>query len=91
MSKQGQKAIASAITNARKKAFQSGIDISLRLITIALNEEFGFGRGRLLKLQDAFEKNFKEYEASIDDDVLYGNAKLKRKINKIMREEVFHK
>ena len=91
MSKQGQRAIASAIINARKKAFQSGIDISLWLMTIALNEEFGFGRGRLLKLQDAFEKNFKEYEASIDDDVIYGNAKLKRKINKIMREEVFHK
>lgn len=90
MSKQGQKAITSAITNARKKAFQNGIDISLWLMTIALNEEFGFGRGRLLKLQDAFVKLFKEYEASIDD-VIYGNAKLKRKINKIMREDVFYK
>ncbi len=91
MGKQGQRAIASAITNARKKAFQSGIDISLWLMTIALNEEFGFGRGRLLKLQDAFVKLFKEYEESIDDDVIYGNAKLKRKINKIMREDVFYK
>ena len=89
MSKHGQRAIASAITNAKRKSFQSGIDITLWLMTIALNESFGFGRGRLLKLQDAFEKNFKEYEASIDDDVIYGNAKLKRKINKIMREEVF--
>ena len=89
MSKQGQKAITSAIANAKRKSFQNGIDITLWLMTIALNEEFGFGRGRLLKLQDAFEKNFKEYEASIDDDVIYGNAKLKRKINKIMREEVF--
>lgn len=91
MSKQGQKAIASAITNARKKAFQGGIDITLWLMTIALNESFGFGRKRLLKLQGEFERLFKEYESSIDDDVIYGNAKLKRRINKIMREEVFGK
>lgn len=91
MSKQGQKAIASAIANAKRKSFQSGIDMTLWIMTIALNEEFGFGRSRLLKLQDAFEKLANEYAESIDDDLIYGNAKLKRKINKIMREEVFYK
>lgn len=89
MGKRGQVAISTALHKAKINSFRNGIDISLWLMTIALNEEFGFGKKRLEKLQDKFNELFKEYGDSIEDDVIYGNAKLKRRINKIMREEVF--
>ena len=89
MGKRGQVAISTALHKAKINSFRNGIDISLWLMTIALNEDFGFGKKRLERLQDKFNELFKEYGNSIEDDLIYGNAKLKRRINKIMREEVF--
>ena len=58
----------------------------VRFHNIVLNEEFGFGRNRLLKLQDKFNDKFAEYGNLVAEDVHYGSTKLRDRVNQIMKE-----
>lgn len=69
-------------------AFNSAMNCCMQIMTIALNDEFGFGKDRLKKLEKRFNALFTEYGLLVMDDTLYGNTKLKRRVAQIMGEEV---
>ena len=69
-------------------AFNSSMNCCMQIMTIALNDEFGFGKDRLKKLEKRFNALFTEYGLLVMDDTLYGNTKLKRRVAQIMGEEV---
>lgn len=62
----------------------SGVQIGLFAVTIALNREFGFGKERLLRLQDAanaiINKVFRE------DDAEFALTQLEEGCKQIMKE-----
>lgn len=62
----------------------SGVQIGLWAVTIALNREFGFGKDRLIRLQDAsntiINKIFRE------DDPEYAVTQLEEGCKQIMKE-----
>lgn len=44
--------LAKDINRIKRECVQRGVDVTLLITTVALNNVFGFGRDRLLKLQD---------------------------------------
>lgn len=78
--------LAKMIKKQRIDAFNNAMKCCMSLMTIALNDEFGFGRERLKKLEKRFNALFNEYGYLVMDDIAYGNAKLKERIEQIMKE-----
>lgn len=64
----------------------AGVQATLDIMTVALNDEFGFGRDRLKRLELRFCKLMEEYGGMCYDSVNYGNQKLKKRIEEIMKE-----
>ena len=75
---------AKTIKKVKIDTFKSAMQVCMWIMTIALNDEFGFGRDRLLKLEKTFNSLFEEYGCLVTDDVSYGNKKLKERVDKIM-------
>lgn len=78
--------LAKMIKKQRIDAFNNAMKCCMSLMTIALNDEFGFGRERLKKLEKRFNELFNEYGYLVMGDIAYGNAKLKERIEQIMKE-----
>lgn len=78
--------LAKMIKKQRIDAFNNAMKCCMSLMTIALNDEFGFGRERLKKLEKRFNVLFHEYGYLVMDDITYGNAKLKERVEQIMKE-----
>lgn len=78
--------LAKIIKKQRVDAFNSAMMCCMQIMTIALNDEFGFGRDRLKKLEKRFNALFNEYGYLVMDDITYGNTKLKERIAQIMKE-----
>lgn len=79
--------LAKIIRKHRVEAFDAAMNCCMQIMTIALNDEFGFGRDRLLKLEKTFNSLFEEYGCLVTDDISYGNKKLKERVEKIMGKE----
>ena len=69
----------------RLEAFNAAMQTCMNIMTVVLNEEFGFGKNRLLRLQDAFNEKFDEYGCLVADDISYGSRKLNDRISQIMK------
>ena len=78
--------LAKDIRVGRHKAFMSGLQSALDVMTVALNNKYGFGRKRLLVLEEEFKKLYEEYGHMCIDSPNYGSSKLKKRIDQIMRE-----
>ena len=78
--------LAKDIKRIKRECVQRGVDVTLLITTVALNNVFGFGRERLLKLQDEVGKLFNEYADKVMDSTDYGNKVLTNRVNEIMRE-----
>ena len=77
---------AKDIRAVRHKAFMAGLQSALDVMTVALNNKYGFGRKRLLALEEEFKKLYEEYGHMCIDSPNYGSSKLKKRIDQIMRE-----
>lgn len=63
------------------------ISLEYQFMTVMLNREFGFGRERLLRAQNALNAVHEEYaDAVYGVDGEYANGALEREVNRIMRE-----
>lgn len=63
-----------------KRTAQTCLDI----MTIALNDEFGFGPERLERLARHFNDLFTEYDDMLEDGADYADSKLRERIDRIM-------
>lgn len=79
--------LARDIRNARSRAFGAGLQSALDVMTVALNNRYGFGRKRLLALEEEFKKLYLEYGDMCIDSPDYGRSKLKKRIDQIMSKE----
>lgn len=70
----------------RLEAFNAGRISTVNIMTVALNEEFGFGRDRLIRLENAFNKLYEEYGELVAGDIQYGSKKLNERVKQIMKE-----
>lgn len=77
--------IAKTIKKVKIDTFKSAMQICVWIMTIALNDEFGFGKERLQRLEVVFNELFEEYGCLVTDDISYGNAKLKKRVDDIMK------
>jgi hypothetical protein len=78
--------LAKDIRAGWNRAFNAGLQSALDIMTVALNNRFGFGRDRLLALEEEFKKLYMEYGHMCIDSPNYGSSKLKKRIDQIMRE-----
>ena len=81
-----QNHLSQVMKQQRLKAFNAAMTACMHIMTIALNDEFGFGRDRLMKLEKRFNELFEEYGCLVKDDISYGNRKLTDRVNQIMKE-----
>ena len=79
--------LAKDIKFLKRQVFMAGVQATLDIMTVALNDEFGFGRDRLKRLELRFCKLMEEYGGMCYDSVNYGNKKLKNIIVEIMKED----
>ena len=84
----GKNYLANLMRKKKIDAFNSAMACCMEIMTVALNDEFGFGKDRLKRLEKRFNEVFVEYGLLVMDDVKYGNTKLKRRVAQIMREDV---
>lgn len=70
----------------RLESFNAAMQCCMNIMTVVLNDEFGFGKDRLLRLQDAFNEKFDEYGDLVLCDTNYGSKKLNDRVKQIMRE-----
>lgn len=56
----------------------------LNAMTVALNEQFGFGPDRLKKLNDGFDVVMAQYGICLDTDADYADGELESAVKKIM-------
>ena len=61
----------------------SGVQVGMYAVTIALNREFGFGRDRLLRLQDA--ANAIINKVFLEDDAEYAITQLEEGCKQVMK------
>lgn len=78
--------LAKDIKNLKRKMFMAGVQATLKIMTVALNDELGLGRDRLKRVESRFCKLMEEYGIMCCDSVNYGNQKLDKRIAEIMRE-----
>lgn len=78
--------LANIMKKQRLEAFTAALDSLMLIMTVALNDEFGFGRDRLLRLEKRFNDLYQEYGLMVAGDISYGNAKLKERVSQIMKE-----
>ena len=69
-----------------EQAHERGVDISLLITTVALNNVYGFGRERLVRLQEEFNKLINEYADKVMDSEGHANDVLTKRVNDIMRK-----
>lgn len=79
--------LANLMRKKKIDAFNSAMACCMEIMTVALNDEFGFGRDRLKRVEKRFNEVFIEYGLAVMDDATHGNIKLKRRVAQIMREE----
>lgn len=77
--------LARDIRAMKRQCVQKGVDVSLMIMTVALNNVYGFGRERLLRLQDEFDKLINEYADKLIDNEKHGNDILKKRVSEIMK------
>ena len=78
--------LARDIVTLKRKCFQRGVDVSLLITTVALNNVYGFGRERLVRLQEEFNKLINEYADKVMDSEGHANDVLTKRVNDIMRK-----
>lgn len=81
-----QSHLMQVIQKQRIEAFNAGRVSTINVMVVALNEKFGFGRDRLLKLMDSFNELFDEYGELVAGDISYGSKKLNDRVKQIMKE-----
>ena len=75
---------AKDIKRIKRECFMRGVEVALLIMTVALNNLFGFGKERLTKLQDEFNKLLNEYAEKVVDSEDYGNRVLTNRVKEIM-------
>ena len=78
--------LAKVMRQQKHQAFVAALDSLMLIMTVALNEELGLGRERLLRVEKKFNELYQEYGELVAGDITYGNAKLKERVSQIMKE-----
>jgi len=82
----------------RKQMIEAGKEIAqvvkeetaedlLKLVVIALNDEFGLGRDRLKRLADTLHRVTEDWYGMAEADVQYARVKLDQRIKQIFGDE----
>lgn len=77
--------LSQVMKQQKLQAFRAAMDSLMMIMTVALNDEFGFGRDRLLRLEKRFNDLYTEYGCLVAEDISYGNAKLTARVEQIMK------
>lgn len=77
--------LSQVMQKQRLEAFNAAMQCCMNIMTVVLNDEFGFGKDRLLRLQDAFNEKFDEYGELVAGDIQYGSKKLNERVKQIMK------
>lgn len=85
------KAAKVMLTEAQKMAvINRTISILYYASAVTLNEEFGFGKERIVRFRDGVYQLFKEYKGLLDNtDVDYAEGKLAQRYEAIMGEDAY--
>lgn len=76
---------AAAMKEAEKRALIRFVGQKcLDVMTVALNEEYGFGADRLNRLSASFAAIMDEYGGMVDTDAEYADEKLRQRVKQIM-------
>ncbi len=78
--------LALEIKRVKLQAFRAAMDSMMMIMTIALNDVLGVGRDRMKLVEKRFNELYQEYGELVKGDIEYGNAKLKARVEQIMKE-----
>lgn len=78
--------LALEIKRVKLNAFRAAMDSLMMIMTIALNDVLGVGRDRMKLVEKRFNELYQEYGELVKEDIDYGNAKLKARVEQIMKE-----
>lgn len=81
------KQMKAQIQKVKLETFNAAMAVFMKIMTVVLNEEFGFGKDRLLRLENKFNERFEEFGGMVMEDILYGSKKLDERVKQIMKED----